>query len=38
MTAKKIKIVEKAKELGLRVLNAHGVDVGEPEEPKKTSV
>ncbi|MFH0896784.1 MAG: 50S ribosomal protein L32e [Candidatus Bathyarchaeota archaeon] len=36
--AKKIKIVEKAKELGLRVLNARGVDVGEPEEPKKTSV
>ena len=26
---KRLKIVEKAKELGLRVLNMHGVDVGE---------
>ncbi len=35
--AKKNKIVEKAKELGLYVLNARGVDIGEPEESKKTS-
>ena len=36
--AKKRKIVEKAKELGLRVLNMRGVDVGELEESKKTGV
>ena len=36
--AKKSKIAEKAKELGLHVLNIHGVDVNEPEESKKTSV
>ena len=36
--AKKIKIIEKAKELGLRVLNAYGVDLGEPEESEKTGI
>ena len=35
---KRLKIVERAKELGLRVLNARGVGVDESEEPKKTSV
>jgi large subunit ribosomal protein L32e len=37
-SAKKLKIVEKAHELGLHVLNARGVDLDEPEESKKTSV
>ena len=36
--AKKSKIAEKAKELGLYVVNVHGVDVGESEKSKKTSV
>jgi large subunit ribosomal protein L32e len=36
--AKKSKISERAKELGFRVLNIHGVGVGEPEESKETSV
>ena len=35
---KRLKIVEKAEELGLRVLNARGVGTGEPEESKKTGV
>ncbi|MFH0748458.1 MAG: 50S ribosomal protein L32e [Candidatus Bathyarchaeota archaeon] len=36
--AKKAKIVEKAKELGFRVLNVRGVDRSELEESKKTGV
>lgn len=35
---KRSRIVEKAEELGLRVLNARGVGAGEPEESKKTGV
>lgn len=35
---KRLKIIEKAEELGLRVLNARGVGTGEPEESKKTGV
>ena len=36
--AKKSKISEKAKELGVHILNIHGVDEGEPKESKKTGV
>ena len=36
--AKKNKIAEKAKELGLHVLNARGVDIGESEESKKIGI
>ena len=36
--AKKVRIIEKARELGFRVLNMSGVDLGEFEESKKTSV
>jgi len=35
---KRLKIVEKARELGLRVLNTRGVGVGEPEESEKTGI
>ena len=35
---KRSRIVEKAEELGLRVLNARGVGTGEPEKPKKTGI
>ncbi len=35
---KRIRIVEKAEELGLRVLNARGVGTGEPEKSKKAGV
>ena len=36
--AKKSKISEKAKELGVHILNIHGVDENEPKESKKTGV
>lgn len=35
---KRIRIIEKAEELGLRVLNARRVGTGEPEKSKKTGV
>ena len=35
---KRLKITEKAKELGLHVVNIRGVDLGESKESKKTSV